>query len=188
MKKLFIILLIAVLFLFSGCDKAEMPPYGAAIRDGVGMFVFNGNISSTHLPAALVYFSEHNVKRVVFEVHSSGGRLYEVQRILSLLEDYGDAIEYETRVYGNAGSGGLMVFLAGDKRLISRHATFFWHNLNSAQPDDIDKFFDDRTNGYIASRTSLSIDQVREKVKENKDWYFGAKEAIALGIAHGYIE
>ncbi|HEA68479.1 hypothetical protein LCGC14_1265410 [marine sediment metagenome] len=188
MKKRLILFTVCLL-LFFGCDKTKMP-YGVGVKNGVGSFVFKGTIASTYIPDALKYFSKNNIRQVVIEVHSPGGSLFEVWRIISLLESYDNEIKYQTRALGLAGSGGFMVFLAGDERLVSRHASFMWHNTKGYGIDEeANKMFDDRSNAYIASRTDMTIDQVREKIKNGeKDWYFGAKEAIALGIAHGYIE
>ncbi|HEA69774.1 hypothetical protein LCGC14_1398510 [marine sediment metagenome] len=189
MKKLLIIPLIVLLFLFSGCDKAEMP-YGVSVKDGVGFFTFNGTLSSSYLPEALKYFSARNIKKVIMEIHSGGGSTYEMWRIISWIEEYSD-IEYETRTYGMAGSASLLIFLAGDRRLISRYPTFMWHKTQGYFSKAILELFDGRSNAYFASRTGLTIDEIRAKIEDgekDKDWYFGAKEAIALGIAHGYIE
>lgn len=184
MKKLLIIPIV-LLFLFAGC-KTEVSPYGASIKGGVGFFTFNGKLSSSYLPGALKYFTAMNIKKVIMEVHSPGGSLYEMWRIVSWMEEY-DKIEYETRAYGMAGSASLIIFLAGDKRLVSRYPTFMWHNI--ARSGAGAELLNKKDNAYIASRTDLSVEEILEKIdNDEKSWYFGAKEAIALGIAHGYIE
>ena len=189
MKKLLITILTVLLFLSIGCGK-DVPPYGVSIKDGVGFFSLTGTLSSTYLPGALAYFSTHGIKKVVMEVFSGGGSSYEMWRIISWMEEYSD-IEYETRTYGMAGSAALLVYLAGDIRLISRHPTFMWHKAQGYLSKEILRLFDDHNNAYFASRTGLAVDEILAKIEDgekNKDWYFGAKEAIALGIAHGYIK
>jgi len=186
MKKLFVILF-ALSILLVGCTK-ETIPYGVSVKDGVGFFTFEGPLTSRYLPGALEYFSTHGIKRVVMEMHSPGGSFYEMWRIIAWMEAY-DNIEYETRTYSLAGSAGLIVFLAGDIRLISHYPTFMWHNVQSYVPEEVKKFYNERNNTYFASRTGLTVEQIQEKIESaGGDWYFGAKEAIALGIAHGYIE
>ncbi|KKM73322.1 hypothetical protein LCGC14_1411720 [marine sediment metagenome] len=184
-----IVVLILALFLFAGCTKSDMP-YGVSVKDGVGFFSFQGTLSSSYLPGALKYFSAHNVKKVVMEIHSGGGSTYEMWRVIAWMEEY-SGIEYETRIYGMAGSASLLVYLAGDRRLVSRYSTFMWHKTQGYFSKAILDLFDGRANAYFASRTGLTIDEIRAKIEDDekeKDWYFGAKEAIALGIAHGYIE
>ncbi|KKN08050.1 hypothetical protein LCGC14_1060730 [marine sediment metagenome] len=184
MKKLLIMSTI-LLFLFIGCVK-NVQPYRASIKDGVGFFTFEGTLTSMYFPGALEYFSTRNIKKVVMEIHSPGGNIYEMWRIISWIEKY-DNIRFETRVYGIAASAGFVIFLAGDERLVSRHAIFMWHNLASFTAGA--RLLNKANNGYIASRTILTIEQVLEKItNDDKDWYFGAKEAIFLGIAHGYID
>ena len=171
--------------------EQSQPPYGATVENHTGIFTFSGVIDSASIHAALNYFLDNDLEKVVIEIHSPGGSLFEVWRIIALLEEHGDKLHYETRVYGVAGSGGFMVFLAGDERLISRHAVFLWHNVEARMSAGDNKFFDDASNEYIASRTGMTFKQVEEKItngERKKDWYFGAKEAIALGIAHGYID
>ncbi len=193
MKKL--VILFVLLGLSVGCASApvvtkELMPYGVSVKDGVGFFTFEGVINSTHFPRALKYFSAHGIKRVVMEIHSGGGSAYEMWRIISWMEEYND-IKYETRAYGIAGSASFLIYLAGDIRLVSRYPTFMWHKTQGYLSEEILKLFDGRANAYIASRTGLTIDEIRAKIEDGdktKDWYFGAKEAIALGIAHGYIQ
>ena len=189
MKKLLVYVFVLTLLLF-GCG-GEKPPYGVGIESGTGYFTFQGNISSIHFPEALQYFSSHSIKKVVIEIHSLGCSLFEVWRIVSLMELYSDNIKYETRVYGIAASGGLVIFIAWDKRLVSKRASFMWHNLPGHMSKEDNKFFDDGVNRYIAIRSGVPLEQIEGKIREDgnqKDWYFGAKEAISLGIAHGYIE
>ncbi len=183
-----IIVLIALgLFLFIGCGKNKAP-YGVSVKDGVGFFTFNGTLSSSYLPGAIKYFSARNIKKVVMEIHSPGGSMYEMWRIIAWMQEY-SGIEYETRIYGMAGSAGLLVYLAGDVRLTSHYPTFMWHNSQSFLPDDVKKLFDDRMNTYFASRTGLTAEQIQENIESGGgEWYFGAKEAISIGVAHGYIE
>ena len=187
-----IIVLFLLILLLVGCAK-EKPPFGASIGNGVGYYTFNGPISSTYVHRSIEYFIKRNVKKVVIEVHSPGGSLFEVWRIISLLEEHGDKLTYETRTNGIAGSGGLMIFLAGDKRLTSKHATFMWHNTEGILSTDDRNLFDIACNEYIAKQTGMTAEEVMEKISTNgdtikKDWFFGAKEAISLGVAHGYID
>ena len=184
MKKLLITSTI-LLFLFIGCVKNEQP-YRASIKDGVGFFTFEGTLTSMYFPGALEYFSTRNIKKVIMEIHSPGGSIYEMWRVISWMEEYED-IRFETRAYGMAVSAGFIVFLAGDNRLVSRHSIFMWHNL--ANDTEGAKLLNKANNVYIASRTALTVAQILKRIdNDDKNWYFGAKEAIALGIAHGYID
>ena len=187
-SSLALVLIVGVTLQFT--EKSQ-PPYGATVENNTGIFTFSGVIASGLIHQALNYFLDNNIGNVVIEIHSPGGSLFEVWRIISLMEEHGDRLHYETRVYGVAGSGGFMVFLAGHERLISRHAVFMWHNTEARMSAEDNKFFDDACNEYIASRTGMKVAQIEAKLKDGeakKDWYLGASEAIALGIAHGYID
>lgn len=187
MRKKNIYLFAFILILFFGCYNTG--PSGVRIENGIGTYLFSGVMSSYDFAKVLEYFSSHRVKKVIIEIHSPGGSLFEVWRIVSLMEEYENKIEYETRVNGIAGSGGFLVFLMGNKRLTSKHATFMWHNKKSPViSNEANKFFDDATNKFVASRTGMTLEEVQEKIQNgNKEWYFGAKEAISLGVATGYI-
>ena len=95
----------------------------------------------------------------------------------------------------NVGSSGNLIFLAGERRIMSRHATFFFHPVsitptNSAPIyeasiaqilEDIQRQTDTILQ-IVTARTGMSLDQAR--ILHARETTLKAEESLALGIAH----
>ncbi|MHA2219498.1 MAG: ATP-dependent Clp protease proteolytic subunit, partial [Candidatus Hodarchaeales archaeon] len=79
------------------------------------------------------YLSWHkNIKHIIFEVHSSGGSIFDAKRIIAHMDKFknnGGIIE--THCPGWAGSAGFLVFINGTKgyRFIHPYAELMLHEL-----------------------------------------------------------
>ncbi len=104
-------------------------------------------------------------------------------------------LNLHTHIRGNAGSMAVPLFLAGDRRTMDNDATLFLHNILQGFAegnfdaatlreiaDGLDE--DDRKYAaYVASRTSLSVEQVLALMEE--DTTLSASEAYIYGFADG---
>lgn len=97
---------------------------------------------------------------------------------------------------GYAMSAAFNIFLAGDKRYITHHATLLYHQMSSwdfkkyqdlveLRPE-LDKMQLD-IEAYIAKRTSIPLEKLENNRIHKIDWYIHDDEALQLGIATNII-
>jgi ATP-dependent protease ClpP protease subunit len=177
-------------------------PYHTKIIDGVLHYILE-DINSDSVANFLNYAARHPElgKRVVVEVNSFGGSVFEAWRIKSYFvrfEKMGYTIE--TRTYGYALSAGFIVFVSGTMghRLVDANAEFMMHELWSiewpkvATPSSkeeeakVYRHLQDNINNWIASRGNLSKDEL-DTLVEFRDYWLVGDEMIALGFADGFI-
>ena len=180
-------------------EPVEPPNEFTTIEGDIGhFFLYDPMITAQPFVEALRFFVDLDIKRMVIEIHTPGGNIFAMQRIVGYMDSYRDKIVFETRVYGVAMSAGLIIFLAGDERYMSKNMAFIlWHNpkmsggnpYTDPPPEKVQmlKSFKDMGDGYIASRSKITINRVRLEIDDNI-WVIFAKEAIELGLATGYIE
>lgn len=177
----------------------EPPNEFTTLEGDIGhFFLYGPMITAQPFVDALRFFVDLDIKRMVIEIHTPGGSIFAMQRIVGYMDSYRDRITFETRVYGVAMSAGLIIFLAGDERYMSRNMAFIlWHNpeiggnpYKDPPPEQVQmlKSFKDMGDGYVASRSGkITINRVRLEIEDNI-WMIFAEEAIELGLATGYIE
>jgi ATP-dependent protease ClpP protease subunit len=171
--------------------------------------------SSDALLRRLAEHASHGIERVVLDVSSPGG---EVLSAVGLYEELrSTSIELVTRNVGEVASMGNLVFLAGDRRLISPEATFLLHPIvfnDSRVPLNAEDLCEIRTrferSGADSSQLTkidrricrLNMDEKKvQKIFEQRTHLtspkikalvheskpFGAADAIAFGIAHEIV-
>lgn len=181
-------------------EPIEPPNEFTTIEGNVGHFFLYGPMTDSRpFVDALRFFVDLDIPRMVIEIHTPGGHARAMQRIVGYMDSYRGRITFETRVYGIAMSAGLVVFLAGDERYMSRNMAYLlWHNPSVSKanpyldplPEEIQKMeiLKNMADGYIASRSDkITINRVRLEIEDNI-WMIFAEEAIELGLATGYIE
>ena len=130
---------------------------------------------------------ELDIHKVVIEIHSQGGPLFEAQRIVNLMQYWqSKGVTIETRVYGMALSAGFYIFVAGDRRLVSRDADLMWHTIQGVGDDAILKHLQGIRHRYLASRGNLTVEELDEMVA-NRDIWMSGKDAVKYGFADGYL-
>ena len=98
-------------------EPIEPPNDFTTIEGGIGHFLLYGLMDDSRpFVDALRFFIDLDIKRMVIEIHSSGGYSRVMQRIVGYMDSYRKNITLETRVYGIAMSAGFIVFLGGDER------------------------------------------------------------------------
>lgn len=201
MKK--IITPVLIFAFLAGCvlSKIENPPNEqTSIINGKGYFYVYGPIVTSDLfIAALKYFNQNHINYVVIEIHSPGGYLHSVQRMIGYMDEYKNRMTFETRTYGLAASAGFLLFINGDKRLMSRESSYIlWHKIRLVGGDNryggptpaqiqageiLQRWMDE----YVASKCKLLYEHITSEIDDDL-WIIFPAEAIKFNLADGYIE
>lgn len=101
-----------------------------------------------------------------------------------------------TYVEGHCMSMGFAIFMAGHKRFALPYSTFMYHEVSTGvrgknqeiervaiENKRIQKMYDD----LITKDTKVKQSTLTTKRKNMSDWYFGAEEALELGVCHEII-
>ena len=93
-----------------------------------------------------------------------------------------------THCQGYAMSAGFLIFIAGNKRYMTKHSTLMCHQVGKAQKliENVDQIeiIRDEIDGYIIERCPKITRQKLQEINEKKlDWFIKIDEAIKLGIA-----
>lgn len=128
-------------------------------------------------------------------INSFGGWVDEMWNLISLIE------ASKTPVYtyctGYAMSAGFMIFIAGHKRFISRHARLMYHQPSGGtygtyqyMQEDVEETKKLCTHGeeYVVSRTKIPMKRLVEIREHKYDWFIRADEAIRWGCADEVIK
>lgn len=115
--------------------------------------------------------------------------------LYDFLRDHSTDIHLTTCNLGQTNSAAVIVYLAGDSRIVDLNATFVLHpltyRLNGSDftRDDLTGFIDDldtRTDRYrviIPSRTKMQLPEVEQTFRF--ECPYDANAAVIAGIAHG---
>lgn len=125
---------------------------------------------------------------------SYGGFVSEATAIYDLIKT--SPVPITTIGYGYLESGGLLIYLAGHKRLLLPHARFMFHWAVQGVHSELDQDFLKREGGYllpinqaikkiIKENTKLSTRQINTFLHDFKT--LSAEEAIRYGLAHEII-
>ena len=131
-------------------------------------------------------------EKIFFETNSFGGFVYSGFELISLLEHMKDiGYEIEMLITGYAMSMGQSIGLCGTKRVAYRNARFMIHAISSGTWDSLQGMQDDlveteylwsKLKQHIISHSKITEEQLEFYKERKKDWYFGAEEALALGV------
>lgn len=134
----------------------------------------------------------HEYKRqpITLDINTPGGIVYDGLALISVIEQSETPII--TRVNGYAFSMGLMIFLAGHERHISRHGSLMYHQIltecfgrlrDIEEQTEISKELQTRLENYVIERTKLDREGLRKIYRQKRDVYYYAEDAVALGFA-----
>jgi ATP-dependent Clp protease protease subunit len=128
-------------------------------------------------------------KPIKFIVNTYGGVVYDGFALISVMEQSKTPIY--TYVYGKTMSMGLPIALAGHKRFASKWASFMYHEIATGawgkleelkqevgECERLQKMYDT----YILSKCNLRESDLLAVRNKRADWFFGAEEALKLGI------
>lgn len=127
-------------------------------------------------------------------INSFGGSVYDMWALIDIIQNSKTPIH--TYCTGYAMSAACKIFLAGHKRFISKHATLLYHQMGcwvgGKYQDGVESmeqmtYFQNMIEEYVASRTKMTMDELK-KIRETKlDYYIHPDDAIRLGFADELI-
>lgn len=133
-------------------------------------------------------------KPIKIYINTYGGSTYDMWAFVDLMMTTKTPIH--TYCTGYCMSAGFIIFIAGDKRFATPHATFMNHQLSHdifgkyktlMEKIEEDKYLFDIENSFVLSRTKISEEMLNECNEKKKDWYIHAEEALKLGIVDEII-
>lgn len=142
----------------------------------------------------LLYFqygvSSFKREPIILDINSLGGLVYDGLALIATIEQSKTPVI--TKVNGYAFSMGVLIFLAGHERLISRHASLMYHQVSSEvfgklkdMEEDllVTKGLQTKLENYILERSTMTLDNLKKIYRQKKDVYISAEEALAFGLA-----
>lgn len=129
-------------------------------------------------------------------INSYSGIVYDGSGIVSAIERSKTPVYTITDDYVMSMGLGLAIFIAGHKRFCGKYANFMYHELStiaigknqeiervSQENRRLQKMYDE----LITSRTHIKQSKLNSIKKKGLDWFFGAEEALELGVVHEII-
>ena len=124
-----------------------------------------------------IYFSSH------------GGSIFDMWLLVDTI--LGSKTQVYTYCTGYAMSAAFIVFLAGDKRYMSPHASIMFHQISCWRSGKYQDIVDDREHmdelndeieRFVLERSNLDKETIIEARKKKRDMYFSVKDALKYGI------
>ena len=177
-----------VLNLFGGFDKATI---GEMMKqclkweeeDAEILYKHSQQIRQLQDPRQLL-------KPIILNINSPGGHVDELMALVDMLESMPAPVI--TRAYGEICSCGFVLFCIGDERYIGPNTSLMYHELSYGiygKDSEVRNFHDyskklqRRIDRLIKAKTGITLKQLDEWKKTNKDKWLEADEAVKLGIA-----
>lgn len=148
----------------------------------------NGDMSSNIVPMIHYYNIQDDKDEIAPEdrvpikifIDSEGGEVYRGFNILSAIERSKTPVW--TYAEGTIGmSMAFVLYLAGERRYMSRFASLLYHEVRAgsdvktlAEMKNTIRHYENlqnRMDSYIAERTNIPLKKLKEKRKQNIDWY-----------------
>ena len=139
---------------------------------------------------------EYTRKPIHIFINSYGGSTYDMWSLIDLITNSRTPIY--TYCTGYAMSSAFLVFLAGEKRFATKHATFLYHQasdwLGRKKYQDLveikneSDFAQSEIEDFVIKRTKILKEQLEEVRFRKKDWYIHLSEALELEIVTHEIE
>ena len=172
------------------------------IKDNYAYYIL-GSIDAGDVQKLFDYILWHpSVKKIIIEVHSPGGSLFDGYKIVGLMQHMmARGYVIETRVYGFAASAGFLVAASGTvgHRLVSKTAELMWHELMSfsmfqvSTPSSTEeqsrvlRHLQTTANNWLAKRSKLTLGEIDDLIKRKEFWMSGS-DAVEYGFADGFLE
>ena len=123
-------------------------------------------------------------------VNSFGGSVYDMWALVDIIENSKTPIH--TYCSGYAMSAGFIIFLAGHKRFVTRHATLMCHQLSmwdNGKLRDMQQVMEEREQNqrdienFIMKQTKITQEKLDEVRVKKIDWYIKSTDVEKLGVA-----
>ena len=151
------------------------------------------NAEDEQLEKELAY--KYNIKNyerspIILDINTNGGLVHDGLALIATMEQSKTPII--TKVNGYAFSMGVLIFLAGKERYMSRHASLMYHQiltevfgrLRDIEEDmAVNKDLQKRLEKYVLERTKMNLDDLRKIYRQKRDVYIYSDEALKLGFA-----
>lgn len=127
-------------------------------------------------------------------IDSYGGAVYQCFGLLGVMEKSETPIH--TIVTGAAMSCGFMILITGHKRFGYKHSTPLYHQVSTGFQGKVQDMEDSlvetkrlqkKIEDITLERTSISKKKLNEILKNKKDWFMTAEEALGLGVIDGIL-
>ena len=127
-------------------------------------------------------------------IDSYGGAVYQCFGLLGVMEKSETPIH--TIVTGAAMSCGFMILITGHKRFGYKHSTPLYHQVSTGFHGKVQDMEDSlvetkrlqkKIEDITLERTSISKKKLNEILKNKKDWFMTAEEALGLGVIDGIL-
>lgn len=165
-----------------------------------------GDIDANNFEEVFSYLKRYpEVKHLTVELHTPGGSIYQMWRIIALMDDFkatGRTISCIVR--GFCASAGFVILnnATPGMRFVAPNAEIMWHEVLSIElvfgfkvssPSDkedearILRHFQDNGNSFLASKGKMSKEEIDDRIRK-KEWWMTGAEAVKLGFADGLIK
>ena len=160
------------------------------------------DIHSEEIQRIYDYLNRHNIKKMIWEIHSPGGSLFEVYRIIGLMKyhELENGIVNECRLHGFGASAGFLFFEAATDghRIVSSTCEGMWHELlsfsmfklttPSSSEDEavVMRHLQDTAQTWLASKCKLTKDELDKLIHKKEAWWNGC-QLYELGFADRVI-
>ena len=127
-------------------------------------------------------------------IDSYGGAVYQCFGLLGVMEKSETPIH--TIVTGAAMSCGFMILITGHKRFGYKHSTPLYHQVSTGFHGKVQDMEDSlvetkrlqkKIEDITLERTSISKKKLNEILKNKKDWFMTAEDALTLGVIDGIL-
>jgi ATP-dependent Clp protease protease subunit len=122
-------------------------------------------------------------------IDSYGGAVYQCFGLLGVIDRSETPVH--TIATGAAMSCGFMILISGHKRFGYSHSTPLYHQVSTGfygKIKDMEEKLEEskrlqkKIEDLTLERTSISKKRLSEILKNKKDWYMSAEEALSLGV------
>lgn len=129
-------------------------------------------------------------KPIKIYINSFGGSVYDMWALIDIIINSKTPIH--TYCTGYAMSAGFLIFLAGHKRFVTKHATLMCHQLSmwdNGKLTDMQQIMEEREENqrdiedFILKQTKISQEKLDEIRIKKIDWFIKSSEVEKLGIA-----
>lgn len=127
-------------------------------------------------------------------INTRGGSVDDMWSLIHVIESSQTPIY--TYCTGYAYSAGFLIFIAGHKRFMGKHALVMYHILSGGNCGNFKELeahmelltgIQDRIEKHVMEKTKIPAHKLKNIRDTKKDWYIRPKEAIKLGIADRII-
>lgn len=138
---------------------------------------------------------EYRPEPIEIFINSGGGSVTDGFAIIGAMEMSDTPII--TYALGLVASMALAIFVAGDVRIAHRYARLMYHSISYGMLGHITEheqqmkecdLLQRQYNSLMYDRTKLTKEKLDSIRAMKHDYYFGAREAVKLGVAHDYMK